>query len=215
MCSTMRADLWRWWRPKSWRSGHKACLRQARRYAQALPNSPFNWQGYRVPFVYSTNGQLFWFEDLRNPQSRSRQVSGFHAPEAMDELLDKDSAIALRWLHENANDLPLLRPYQREAIQHIEEALRQGKRKMLLAMATGTGKTLTTVALLYRLLRSGLARRILFLVDRRVLAAQAAPPSQYEVMPGLKFDKVYEVYSQRLRPRGRRRSGLERHGAAC
>jgi type I restriction enzyme R subunit len=74
------------------------------------------------------------------------------------------------------------------------------KRQMLVAMATGTGKTFTMVNQVYRLMKSGVARRILFLVDRRALAAQAVNAfASFEPEPGLKFDKIYEVYSQRFR----------------
>jgi type I restriction enzyme R subunit len=74
---------------------------------------------------------------------------------------------------------------------------------MLVAMATGTGKTFTTIGLIYRLMKSGMARRILFLVDRRALAAQAARAMAiFQPEPGLKFDRIYEVFSQRFR-RGR------------
>jgi len=71
---------------------------------------------------------------------------------------------------------------------------------MLIAMATGTGKTVVAVSQIHRLLKSGFAKRILFLVDRRALAAQAVGAfASFEVQPGLKFDKEYEVYSQRFR----------------
>src|SRR5260370_3207484 len=71
---------------------------------------------------------------------------------------------------------------------------------MLVAMATGTGKTFTMVNQVYRLMKSGAARRILFLVARRALAAQAVNAfAAFEPEPGLKFDKIYEVYSQRFR----------------
>lgn len=70
---------------------------------------------------------------------------------------------------------------------------------MLLPMATGTGKTLTSVSEIYRLMKSGVARRVLFLVDRRALAAQAVRAfASFEAEPGLKFDKLYPVYSQRF-----------------
>lgn len=70
---------------------------------------------------------------------------------------------------------------------------------MLVAMATGTGKTFTTVNQAYRLLKSKAARRILFLVDRRALAAQAVRAfAAFEPEPNLKFDKIYEVYSNRF-----------------
>src|SRR5207244_184208 len=92
-----------------------------------------------------------------------------------------------------------LRLYQLEANGGIEQAIRDRKRKMLVAMATGTGKTVTMVNEVYRLMKSGMARRVLFLVDRRALAAQAVRAfSSFDAEPGLKFDKIYELYSQRF-----------------
>ena len=71
---------------------------------------------------------------------------------------------------------------------------------MLIAMATGTGKTFLTVAQIYRLLESKAARRILFLVDRRALAAQAVREfAAFNTPRGNKFNQEYEVYSQRFR----------------
>jgi type I restriction enzyme R subunit len=70
---------------------------------------------------------------------------------------------------------------------------------MLVAMATGTGKTFTLVNQVYRLMKSGLGLRILFMVDRRALAAQAVRAfASFEPEPNRKFDKIYEVYSQRF-----------------
>ena len=78
-------------------------------------------------------------------------------------------------------------------------ALCDRKRQMLIAMATGTGKTFTMVNEIYRLMKSGVAKRILFLVDRRALAAQAILAfASFEPEPGLKFDRIYELYSQRF-----------------
>jgi type I restriction enzyme, R subunit len=86
-----------------------------------------------------------------------------------------------------------------EANTAIEEAITGRKRLMLVAMATGTGKTFTLVNEVYRLMKSGVGQRILFLVDRRALAAQAVRAfASFEPEPGLKFDKIYEVYSQRF-----------------
>jgi len=104
------------------------------------------------------------------------------------------------WLKSHPIDNPFLHPYQRDAIAGVEGALLAGKRRMLVAMATGTGKTFTAIGLIYRLMKSGFARRILFLVDRRALAAQAAGAmAVFEPEPGLKFDRTYEVFSQRFR----------------
>jgi type I restriction enzyme, R subunit len=70
---------------------------------------------------------------------------------------------------------------------------------MLIAMATGTGKTFMTVNEIYRLMKAGAAKRILFLVDRRALAAQAVRTFvSFEPEPGLKFNNIYHVYSQKF-----------------
>ena len=90
-------------------------------------------------------------------------------------------------------------PTRSRPTQPIEQAIGDRKRKMLVAMATGTGKTLTMVNEVYRLMKSGVARRVLFLVDRRALAAQAVRAfASFEAEPGLKFDKIYQVYCQRF-----------------
>ena len=82
----------------------------------------------------------------------------------------------------------------------MEQAILARKRHMMVAMATGTRKTFTIFNLIYRLMKSGFAKRILFLVDRRALAAQAVTTAaSFEAEPGLKFDQCYEVYSPRLR----------------
>jgi type I restriction enzyme, R subunit len=180
--------------------GPQNVLQQAQRYAQALEPSPFDFNGFRVPFIYSTNGERIFFQDLRSPHSRSREVKRFHTPAALRELLGQDMAAATAALRSATIDHPALRPYQREAIAAVEQALQAGRRRMLVTMATGTGKTLTTIALLYRLLKAGVARRVLFLVDRRALAAQAVSAfGRFEAEPNLKFDRIYEVYSQRFR----------------
>ncbi len=179
--------------------GPQNVLQQAQRYAAGLSDSPFDFHGYHVPFVYATNGETIWFQDLRDRHSRSRKVRRFHTPAALREMLRRDLAGAETWLAASPPNHPLLRPYQIEAIEAVEAGLRRSQRRMLVAMATGTGKTLTTIALLYRLMKSGYARRVLFLVDRRALAAQAVDAfSRFEAEPGLKFDKIYEVYSQRF-----------------
>ena len=119
----------------------------------------------------------------------------------MSDKFNRDTQSAENWFLLNpVNTITRLRPYQVEAIEAIEQALIDGKRKMLLAMATGTGKTFTIVSSLYRLLKSGYAKRILFLVDRRVLAAQTVSAvSAFETPEGLKLDKGYEVYSQKFK----------------
>ncbi len=92
-----------------------------------------------------------------------------------------------------------MRPYQRDCIVAVESAIAGGKRDLMVAMATGTGKTLLTVAQIYRLLDSKLVRRILFLVDRKALAAHAVREfNAFNTPKGNKFTREYEVYSQRF-----------------
>ena len=179
--------------------GPQGVLTQAERYSRGFTANPIDYgDGFRVPFLYSTNGEVVWFHDIREPLNRSRRLSAFHTPAALRELLDRDRAAELTALAAlSAN--PYLRPYQHEANEAIEGAIRDRKRKLLVAMATGTGKTVTLVNEVYRLMKSGVARRVLFLVDRRALAAQAVRTfASFEAEPGLKFDKIYELYSQRF-----------------
>jgi type I restriction enzyme R subunit len=178
--------------------GPQGVLTQAERYSKAIPQLP-RFQGeFGVPFLYSTNGEVIWFHDVRHELNRSRQVSGFHTPAAFEEMLTRDFDTEIADLASVPQNLRL-RPYQVEANTAVEQAIRERKRKMLLAMATGTGKTLTMVNEAYRLMKSGAARRVLFLVDRRALAAQAVRAfASFEAEPGLKFDKIYPVYSQRF-----------------
>jgi len=179
--------------------GPQSVLTQAERYSQGVLDSPFNFRGFRVPFLYSTNGEVIWHHDIRHELNRSRQVAGFHTSQALDEGLARDFDAECTRLMGTPNDHPMIRPYQFAANQAVERAMAERKRHMLLAMATGTGKTFTMVNQAYRLMKSGVAKRVLFLVDRRALAAQAARAfASFEAEPGLKFDKVYEVYSQRF-----------------
>jgi type I restriction enzyme, R subunit len=179
--------------------GPQSVLSQAERYCKGVVDSPFNYRGYRVPFLYSTNGEGIWHHDIRHELSRSHIVMQFHTPEALSERLQKNFDICSETLLRTPNNHPRLRPYQIEANTAIEKAIADRKQQMLVAMATGTGKTFTMVNEVYRLMKSGLAKRILFLVDRRALAAQAVLAfASFEPEPGLKFDRIYEVYSQRF-----------------
>lgn len=179
--------------------GPQNVLTQAERYSRGIGRSNFDFSGFGVPFLYSTNGEIIWHHDVRPNHSRSRTVAQFHTPDALQERLTRGFDEACQTLLETPNDNPRLRPYQRDANEAIEKAITVHKRQMLVAMATGTGKTFTMVNEVYRLMKSETALRILFLVDRRALAAQAVLSfASYEPEPGLKFDKIYEVYSQRF-----------------
>lgn len=179
--------------------GPQNVLTQAERYSLGATENPLNYRGYHVPFLYSTNGEVRWFHDIRHPLNRSRLVADFHTPNALKEMLERDYEAEGERLQSQPQPSKFLRPYQKEANTAIEQALSDRKRQMLVAMATGTGKTFTMVNEVYRLMKSGAGRRILFLVDRKALAAQAVRAfASFETQPGLKFDKEYEVYSQRF-----------------
>ena len=180
--------------------GPQNVLVQAERYARGLPQSPFNFRGFRVPFLYSTNGEVVWFHDVRHELNAARRVARFHTPEGLRQLLLRDDEAAWARLAAMPNTHEWLRPYQIDASTAMEHAIADRKRQMLVAMATGTGKTVTLVNHVYRLMKSGVARRVLFLVDRRALAAQAVRTFHaFQVQPGLKFHTEYEVFHQSFR----------------
>jgi type I restriction enzyme R subunit len=137
-------------------------------------------------------------------------VADYPSPSALEERLARDFDADVEKLLAMPNNHPRLRPYQIEANTAVEKAIAARKRQMLLAMATGCGKTFTTVNQVYRLIKSGVARRVLFLVDRRALAAQAVRAfAAFEPEPGLKFNKIYEVFSQRFRKEDFEEDGKE------
>ena len=171
--------------------GPAGVLIQAQRYADGLDGG--------APFLLSTNGEVIRFHDTRHALNTSRSIACFPTPSALREALGRDLDAACRWLADNPDAHPWMRPYQKEAIAAVEKAVGDRKREILLAMATGTGKTATAVNLVYRLIKSGVARRVLFLVDRRALAAQAVRSfASFDAEPNRKFKDIYSVFSQRF-----------------
>ncbi len=168
-----------------------AALVQAKRYSRDISltadlQSPGGaWSQYKIPFAFSTNGRPYlrqletqsgiWFVDLRRPTNLSHALDGWHTPKGLKELLKRDEVAAHQQLKSEPFDYGFtLRYYQKDAIRAAENGIAEGRREMLLAMATGTGKTKTCIALIYRLLKVQRFKRILFLVDREALGEQAA-----------------------------------------
>lgn len=175
-------------------------LEQAKRYSQGAINGAGNWHGYRVPFLYATNGEIIWFLDVRSEKPSSRIISRFHVGSAIEEMFGRNLTPSHSWLLDTpVEKIERLRPYQVNCLTVTEAALMAGRRHLFIAMATGTGKTYTTVAQIYRLLQSKTCRRILFLVDRKALAAQAVREfAAFNTSAGNKFNQEYEVFSQRF-----------------
>ena len=168
-----------------------SALQQAKRYSCGFqvasellsPGGP--WGEHGLPFVFSSNGRPYlrqlatrsgiWFCDLRRPENLARALDNWYTPDGLLALLKRDDGSAQAKLQTQPFTYGFpLRAYQQTAIQAVETAIGQGARTLLLAMATGTGKTKTCIALIYRLLKAQRFRRILFLVDRSALGEQAA-----------------------------------------
>lgn len=173
-------------------------LEQAKRYSKSVRDNCGEWNGFKVPFLYASNGEVIHFIDVRREPCYSRMLAQFHTADALQEYFNRLGDI--NWFKSHPVDIEGLRPYQMRAIQNTEQAITRGKRSMLIAQATGTGKTFTAVSLIYRLLESDVAKRILFLVDRRALAAQAVRAfHSFSTPKGNKLSQEYEVYSQRFK----------------
>lgn len=88
--------------------GPQNVLQQAQRYARGFQNSPFNFGEYQLPFIYSTNGKVIWFQELRHPLNRSREIAAIHTPNALEEFLSRDEDTAKVWLRATATDCPTI-----------------------------------------------------------------------------------------------------------
>ncbi len=184
---------------------------QTDKYSDGLPDElPY----YRkpLPYLYQSTGVETCFTNLYDPDPRSRPLFSFHRPETMAEWLSVDDNDAVPELHEPRspyvttfalamqNKMPPLQTQglwgaQIEAIRNIERSLTRGDPRLLVQMATGSGKTRMACALAYRLIKYASARRILFLVDRSNLARQTLREFQGYDTPddGRKFTEIYNV----------------------
>ncbi len=139
---------------------------QARQYAEEIQKN----SGKDMPFVFYTNGNDIYFWDTE--KTPPRKVYGFPTKKDLERLLflrKNEKPISQELISRDISD----RPYQIEAIRSVFESLDKGKRKALLVMATGTGKTRTIVSMLDVLMRTNHVQKVLFLVDRIALRNQA------------------------------------------
>lgn len=200
----------------------RAALHQAERYARSVNAAALeSWgaeaaeagpwaDGLRIPFFFATNGMPFqrtrvdrtgvWFQDARSDVTPPRALERWYTPDGLRELARRDLDQAHHDLAADDLDGPdmgglSLRDYQEDAVRSVEGALIKGQREILLAMATGTGKTRTALALIYRLLRHERFRRILFLVDRNSLGEQAY--EKFEEVKLADLQSLPELYDVR------------------
>ena len=165
----------------------------------------YPWQDYQIPFVFATNGGEYlkqletksgiWFCDVRRPENLRRPIGSWYRPEGLLDLLQQDNDKAHKQLQQASFDYGFeLRPYQIKAIEAVESALADGRRELLLAMATGTGKTKTCIVMVYRLLKTKRFRRVLFLVDRTALGEQATGAFEETKIENLQtFAEIFDL----------------------
>lgn len=140
---------------------------------QALPYA----QNLQASFIFLSNGELIYFWDYQNDDARI--VNSFFSRRDLERLVEMRSVrkplatIEIPEYYIRQSETRLVRPYQREAMQAIDHAIELGKRRFLIELPTGTGKTDLICLYIKRLIQAGYAEKILFLVDREQLAKQA------------------------------------------
>ncbi|MBX9584007.1 MAG: DEAD/DEAH box helicase family protein [Gemmataceae bacterium] len=167
---------------------------QSTKYVTALPPG-IPAHRLPLPFHYEATGTVTQFTNLLDPAPRSRPVFAFHRPEELLRLVGLD-----RQLRSSLADMPPLADeklwrVQAEAVTNLEKSLAQNRPRSLVQMATGSGKTFTAISAVYRLVKYGGARRVLFLVDRTNLGRQTFREFQQYTSPatGRAFTEEYNV----------------------
>jgi type I restriction enzyme, R subunit len=161
-----------------------------------------------VPFAFSSNGDGFIFHDPTNPDQPETELAlgEFPSPALLWRKYclykgipdDRQALITQDYYSDGSGKTP--RYYQINAINQTLEAIAQGRNRLILVMATGTGKTFTAFQIIWRLWKSGTKKRILFLADRNILIDQT---KQNDFSPfgaamtkvtKRQIDKSYEIY---------------------
>lgn len=148
-------------------------LQQAKDYARMMD----------VPFAYSSNGDAFYEHDMLTGAERQIELEDFPSPDELierykkdandgDGLSDSEISVINQPYYSSQNTYEP-RYYQRVAINRTVDAIAKGQKRLLLVMATGTGKTYTAFQIVYRLLKSSMKRKILYLADRNILVDQS------------------------------------------
>lgn len=168
------------------------------------------WGEFKVPFTFATNGRPYldqfktksgiWFLDLREPSNVPVALHGWISPDGIMEELEKDIEAGNDALQAMPYDLLKdkdglnLREYQVKAVKAAEQAVIDGRKEILIAMATGTGKTRTVLGMIYRFLKTNRFKRILFLVDRTSLGDQASDVfKEVKLEELMTLDEIYNI----------------------
>lgn len=148
-------------------------MQQAKEYAHMMD----------VPFAYSSNGLGFQEYDFLTGKERSLSMDEFPTKEELYQrfLTESNGGEGLNKVEQQIINQPYCtgkdifppRYYQRNAVNRTVQAVAQGQKRLLLVMATGTGKTYTAFQIVYRLLKAGLVKKVLYLADRNVLVDQS------------------------------------------
>ena len=173
-----------------------AGLQQAIEYARELD----------VPYVYASNGDGFVEQNLITGEVKELKLEEFPSPEALykkykiDKGIDEAEEKVILAPYYYIPDYKTPRYYQRVAINKTVDAVAKGQNRVLLVSATGTGKTYMTFQIIYRLWKSGLKKKILFLADRNVLIDQTMTGDfkpfggKMTKVQNRNLDSSYEIY---------------------
>ena len=140
---------------------------------QALPYA----QSLGAPFIFLANGELTYFWDYQNDDAR--QITGFFSRRDLERLVEMRATrkplatVEIPEHYIRQGETRTVRPYQAEAMRSLDHGFELGKRRFLIELPTGTGKTDLICLYLKRLLQAGWVEKVLFLVDRDQLALQA------------------------------------------
>lgn len=179
-------------------------MQQAKEYAQMM----------RVPFAYSSNGEGFQEYDFLKGKERSLSMEQFPTKEELYSrfMSESNEGKGLSDIEKKVIEQPFCtgqdifppRYYQRNAVNLTVNAVAKGKKRLLLVMATGTGKTYTAFQIVYRLLKAKLVKKVLYLADRNVLIDQSIEQDfkpLYKTIHKVNYQKdlgpgntAYEVY---------------------
>jgi type I restriction enzyme R subunit len=167
---------------------------QSAKYVTSLPSGVPSHK-LPVPFHYETTGTVTQFTNLLDPSPRSRMVFAFHRPEELLRQVALDRQLRQVLAEMPPLEDPKLWRVQAQAISNLEKSLAQNRPRSLVQMATGSGKTFTSISAIYRLIKHAGAKRVLFLVDRTNLGKQTYREFQQYVSPanGYKFTDEFNV----------------------